>query len=189
MGKLILNEKMAQYGKAEYWEDRYNKDKEPFDWYQRYSGIKDIITQYVTPSFQILNVGCGNSLLTEEMYEDVYKQMDVRSMTNFEDKSFDAVIDKGTFDSILCGDGSGPNAEQALNEIHRVLSDNGVYICVSYGVKESRMSFFHKKDYDWNVLHHMVAKPTISTSQVVSAESKDEKNFHWIYVMKKQPRS
>jgi hypothetical protein len=23
---------------------------------------------------------------------------------------------------------------------------------------------------------------------VVSAESKDEKNFHWVYVMKKQPR-
>jgi hypothetical protein len=22
----------------------------------------------------------------------------------------------------------------------------------------------------------------------VSAESKDEKNFHWVYVMKKQPR-
>ena len=35
---------MAQYGKSEYWEDRYKKDKEPFDWYQRYDGIKDIIT-------------------------------------------------------------------------------------------------------------------------------------------------
>ena len=43
--------KMAQYGKQEYWEDRYQKDKEPFDWYQRYSGVKDIITQYVQPSF------------------------------------------------------------------------------------------------------------------------------------------
>ena len=39
-----------------------------------------------------------------------YKQMDVRQMS-FEDGMFDAVIDKGTFDSILCGDGSGPNAE------------------------------------------------------------------------------
>lgn len=107
---------------------------------------------------------------------------------SFEDGTFDAVIDKGTFDSILCGDGSGPNAEQALNEIHRVLSPNGVYICVSYGVKESRMSYFHRKEYDWTVLHHMVAKPTISTSQVVSAESKDEKNFHWVYVMKKTPK-
>lgn len=53
---------MAQYGKPEYWEDRYQKyyihlynfyyrDKEPFDWYQRYSGIKDIITQYIQPTF------------------------------------------------------------------------------------------------------------------------------------------
>jgi ubiquinone/menaquinone biosynthesis C-methylase UbiE len=114
--------------------------------------------------------------------------MDVRSMTNFEDGTFDAVIDKGTFDSILCGDGSGPNAEQTLNEIHRVLSPNGVYICVSYGVKESRLAYFNKSHYDWVALHHMVAKPTISTSTVVSKEEKDEKNFHWIYVMKKNAR-
>ena len=63
---------MAQYGKSEYWEDRYQKDKEPFDWYQRYNGIKDIITQYVQPSFQILNVGAGNSrkcsLLTKKIH-------------------------------------------------------------------------------------------------------------------------
>ena len=128
-----------------------------------------------------------------ELYREKYptlsfKQMDVRSMTNFDDGTFDAVIDKGTFDSILCGDGSGPNAEQTLNEIHRVLSPNGVYICISYGVKESRMPYFHKKEFDWTVLHNMVAKPTISTSTVVTKEDKDEKNFHWVYVMKKQPR-
>ena len=52
---------MAQYGKPEYWEDRYQKDKEPFDWYQRYSGLKDIVTQYVQTEQQILNVGAGNS--------------------------------------------------------------------------------------------------------------------------------
>lgn len=41
-----------------------------------------------------------------------YKQMDVRQMNpQIADETFDAVIDKGTFDSILCGDGSGPNAE------------------------------------------------------------------------------
>ena len=38
---------MAQYGKASYWDERYTKDPEPFDWYQRYSGIKDLLAQYV----------------------------------------------------------------------------------------------------------------------------------------------
>ena len=36
---------MAQYGKVAYWDERYTKDPEPFDWYQRYSGIRDLINQ------------------------------------------------------------------------------------------------------------------------------------------------
>jgi len=33
---------MSQYGKVEYWEDRYTKDPEPFDWYQRYQHLQSI---------------------------------------------------------------------------------------------------------------------------------------------------
>ena len=65
---------MAQYGKQEYWEDRYQKDKETFDWYQKYKGVKDIITQYIQPSFKILNLGCGNSRMSEELFDDGYKE-------------------------------------------------------------------------------------------------------------------
>ena len=36
---------MAQYGKVAYWDVRYTKDPEPFDWYQRYSGIRDLVNQ------------------------------------------------------------------------------------------------------------------------------------------------
>lgn len=127
----------------------------------------------------------------QELYKEkyptlIYKQGDVRAI-GCDAGTYDAVIDKGTLDSILCGDGSGPNADQMLSEIHKALSPTGVYICISYGVKESRMSYLQKKDYSWTVFCHQVAKPTISTSQVVSTESKDEKNFHWVYVMKKQP--
>ena len=207
---------MAQYGKSEYWEDRYQKDKEPFDWYQRYSGVKDMITQYIQPSFQILMLGCGNSKMSEDMFEDGYqhitnvdisftvikqmqeyykekipqltfKQMDARSLQS-QPGVFDAVIDKACFDANLCGDNSGPNSKAMLDEIHRVISPNGVYICITYGVPENRLPYFSNKDYNWTIFTQKVAKPTISTSTVISAGEKDDnKNFHFIYIMRKSP--
>lgn len=76
-------------------------------------------------------VGCGNSKLTEQMFDDGYKGivsidisevivdkmrnemlkknknipflvMDATKMT-YEDNSFDVVIDKGTLDALACG--------------------------------------------------------------------------------------
>ena len=121
-----------------------------------------------------------------ELYKDkcpnmVFKTMDVRSL-QFDEGVFDCVVDKGTFDSILCGDGSGPNSEQALSEIYRVLSPTGVYICISYGVPDQRECYFRNSQYDWDLTVHTVAKPTISTSAIVTTEDKDPKNFHYIYV-------
>ena len=37
------------------------RDPEPFDWYQRFNGLKDILSQYLTPESKMLNVGSGNS--------------------------------------------------------------------------------------------------------------------------------
>jgi 2-polyprenyl-3-methyl-5-hydroxy-6-metoxy-1,4-benzoquinol methylase len=132
---------MAQYGKAEYWEERYTRDPEPFDWYQRWSGLKDSLLEFVKPQHQILMLGAGNSRLSEEMYEEgfvhitnidistvcvramqekyrdkpgmTYVQMDCRSM-DLPDNNFGVVVDKATIDSILCGEGSTHNAQLLL---------------------------------------------------------------------------
>ena len=77
-----------------------------------------------------------------------YKQMDVRQL-QFQDGAFDCVIDKGTFDSVCCGDGAGPNAAQMLSEIHRVLKPNGVFICMSFGKDQLRMPYFASGDFEW----------------------------------------
>ena len=103
---------------------------EPFDWYQEYSGIKDIISQYMTKSDKILNIGCGNSKLSEDLseegYEDItnidfstkvitimeqtykekfpkmqFKVVDVLDMKDFQNGSFNTILDKGTLDCIL----------------------------------------------------------------------------------------
>ena len=67
--------------------------------------------------------------------------MDVRQL-QYQDGTFDCVIDKACFDSILCGDGSAPDSQAMLNEIHRVLTPTGTYICISRGISSHRMPYF-----------------------------------------------
>eukprot|EP00005_Dracoamoeba_jomungandri_P001484 CAMPEP_0174257526 /NCGR_PEP_ID=MMETSP0439-20130205/6644_1 /TAXON_ID=0 /ORGANISM="Stereomyxa ramosa, Strain Chinc5" /LENGTH=133 /DNA_ID=CAMNT_0015340635 /DNA_START=23 /DNA_END=424 /DNA_ORIENTATION=- len=113
-----------------YWDERYSKNREPFDWYQNYQPLKEILTKYIPQSKEpILIVGCGNSRLTEEMVDDGYKpsivsvdispvaieimrsrcpDLDWRvgDITTFEmeENSYWGVIDKGTLDTLLCGE-------------------------------------------------------------------------------------
>ena len=79
--------------------------------------------------------------------------MDCRDLSYYDDGFFHAVIDKGTFDSVACGDAASQNADMMLNEISRVLQPGGAYICVSYGMKTTRMVYFEKPQYDWTVAH------------------------------------
>lgn len=74
--------------------------------------------------------------------------MDARAM-EFEDGSFDAAIDKGTLDAVLCGESSATNAQKMISEVHRVLGPNGIYIVVSYGLPEHRLVYLEKAEYDW----------------------------------------
>lgn len=140
---------------------------EPFDWYQEYSGIKDIISQYMTKSDKILNIGCGNSKLSEDLseegYEDItnidfstkvitimeqtykekfpkmqFKVVDVLDMKDFQNGSFNTILDKGTLDCILCGDNSVPNAAKMMAEVFRVLAPGGHYMVITYGDPEYR---------------------------------------------------
>ena len=118
----------------------------------------------------------------------INKQMDVRNLDYFDDETFHAVIDKGTFDSVCCGDAAEQNAKAMCEEISRVLQPGGTYICVSYGMKEIRTLQFNKPAYNWDVKHEMVPKPTmggVSTEQAKEL-AKDEKNMHHVYIMKKK---
>lgn len=65
-------------------------------------------------------------------------QMNVCAL-DFPDESFNTVIDKGTLDSVLCGEGSTANVAKMCMEISRVLKPNGVYFICSYGVPDNRL--------------------------------------------------
>ncbi|XP_008232230.2 PREDICTED: methyltransferase-like protein 13 [Prunus mume] len=49
-----------------------------------------------------------------------YMQMDVRDMSVFPDESFEGVIDKGTLDSLMCGNDAPISAAQMLGEVSRL---------------------------------------------------------------------
>ena len=112
-----------------------------------------------------------------------YEHCDLKKMTNFKDAQFDAVIDKGTLDCILCGDRSQKNVKFALGEIYRVLKPGGVYVCVSYGTREQREDYFNR--LDWHLVVHRIAKTTIEKASVVQKEIREQTNFTWVYVMTK----
>lgn len=173
------------YGEPSYWDNRYSKDSAPFDWYQKYSALAPLLLLYTKPHQRILLVGCGNSSLGEEMvkdgYEDVvnidisavvieamqkkfqnqpqlkYVKMDVRDMSGFQSDSFDAVIDKGTLDSLMCGQNSQKNSAKMLEEIGRVLKNGGVYILITYGGPNFRLSLL-KDSFLWNIKLHVIGK-------------------------------
>ena len=186
---------------------------EPFDWYQEYSGIKDIISQYMTKSDKILNIGCGNSKLSEDLseegYEDItnidfstkvitimeqtykekfpkmkFKVVDVLDMKEFQNGTFNTVLDKGTLDCILCGDCSVPNAAKMMAEVFRVLAPGGHYMVITYGDPEYRKKYLETQPWA-SLTVDKLAKPSAAVSSTINADENDLKNFHYIYTMAK----
>ncbi|EGR34600.1 protein kinase domain protein [Ichthyophthirius multifiliis] len=230
---------MNQYGNPQYWEDRYqryfkffqiwhkikkkSREADPFDWYQRFKGLKNLIQQYITSESVILNVGAGSSSkkeqqfqyiiniqkkeLSEELYDEGYLNitnidisqtviknmqekysdrgetfkyicMDVKQM-EFQQNSFDFVIDKGTLDCILCGESSTINSSKVLSEIYRVLNNKGVYFLISYGLPENRKNILQKPEFQWHVTEYQIPKPT----KAITEDSSDK--FHYVYICQK----
>ncbi|CAL0334918.1 unnamed protein product [Lupinus luteus] len=173
------------YGEPWYWDNRYSNEPNPFDWYQKYPTLAPIINLYVPRSLHILVVGSGNSAFSEGMVDDGYTdvvnidissvvieamqnkyrdrlhmkyiKMDVRDMSPFESGSFGAIIDKGTLDSILCGNNSRQHATKMLEEVWRVLEDKGVYILVTYGDPLYRLPLL-RDSCSWTIKLHVIDK-------------------------------
>lgn len=203
---------MAQYGKAAYWDERYTRDPEPFDWYQRWTGVRDIIMEHIKPTQNFLVIGAGNSRLSEEMYEEGFRKqtnvdissvvvkamaekyadkegmsyvcMDLKQM-ELGDAAFNAVIDKGTLDSLLCGEASTLNVQKALSEIARVLDTTGVFISISHGQPSYRLTYLQRLEFGWDVSVHTVAKPIMGvTGNNIGTEEKE--NVHYVYVCERK---
>jgi len=111
-----------------------------------------------------------------------YVVMDVTNMSALESSSFDSVIDKGTLDALLCGEGSAENADHMCSEVSRLLKPGGAFMLITYGSPKTRMQYLEPRKYQWEVSKFTVDKPT------VNFEDKDqrEKDVHYVYVCRKR---
>ena len=63
-----------EYAQSDFWDKRYAEHKGHFDWYVEYPELKALFKgPFAIPKeSSILMVGCGNSKLTEQMFDDGY---------------------------------------------------------------------------------------------------------------------
>lgn len=195
---------MAFYGKVKYWDERYSKDKEPFEWYQRYSSIRHLLPRSAP---RVLNLGCGNSLVSEEMLRDGYSHIvnidystvvieqmkerykddtnqefecaDITRSIPYPDETFDLIVCKGTLDAVLCSSFAAANVRNMMEQCSRVLKDDGAMVIVSYGTTENRMMYMEDV-WEGGVEVYKVSKP-----RVKSQDEKEAKGDHYVYVCKK----
>lgn len=162
----LLPEKNASYGTLSYWDERYSKEAPDasFDWFQKYEDIRELIAPFIPSAgktSRIVVLGCGNSTLSADLYEDgfhsisnvdfssvVIKRLaeqhidkpemtwiegDIRSLT-FPDASFDVAIDKGTMDALLAEKGDVWNPSDEVRQACREEIDEVTRVLAPGGV-------------------------------------------------------
>ncbi|KAK4284620.1 hypothetical protein QN277_001425 [Acacia crassicarpa] len=116
-----------------YWDERFSKE-EQYEWFKDYSHFRHLIQAHVTSHSSVLELGCGNSQMCEELYKDgvtditcidlssvavekMQKRLFYRGLKDikvlqadmlelpFGDECFDVVIEKGTMDVLFVDSG------------------------------------------------------------------------------------
>ena len=133
-----------EYAKPDFWNDRFKETSGFFDWYVEWPELKTDVQRFLPPNIssgendsgageecvpKVLMVGCGNSKLSEQMYNDGYTSMvnvdisdvvidkmrenykeshpdmqwRVADARNLEDATgtYDCALDKGTVDALM----------------------------------------------------------------------------------------
>eukprot|EP00746_Dinoflagellata_sp_MGD_P133785 gnl/MRDRNA2_/MRDRNA2_67539_c0_seq1.p1 gnl/MRDRNA2_/MRDRNA2_67539_c0~~gnl/MRDRNA2_/MRDRNA2_67539_c0_seq1.p1 ORF type:complete len:362 (-),score=43.03 gnl/MRDRNA2_/MRDRNA2_67539_c0_seq1:106-1158(-) len=176
------------YEPTDYWDATYQNNIVPCETLRGFKDLQCILNNITdgNTDISILHVGCGNSLLTESIYDHgfhnivnvdkspvVINQMRKRNTglrpamqwlvgdalrMKLADRQFGLVIDKAVLDDLESqversdsryARGSAPCT--FLEEVTRVLKDDGVYLCVSASEPASRLPYFQSAPTDFHI--------------------------------------
>ena len=161
MSSLLPKSSVQEFQLKDYWDKFFTKRSSAFEWYGEYIDLCHIFHKYLKPSSHILMAGCGNSRLSEDLYDHgfrnidnidisdvvirqmqsknatkrddmIFTKMDILQMS-FADSAFECVLDKGTLDAIFSNTDvkTVQKVERMFAEVARVLKTAGRYICVT----------------------------------------------------------
>ncbi|KAF2542925.1 hypothetical protein F2Q68_00028888 [Brassica cretica] len=123
-----------------YWDERFSSE-EHYEWFKDYSHFQHLIKSNINSSSSVLELGCGNSQLCDELYKDgivditcidlssvAVEKMQTRLLSKgykeikvvqadmldlpFDTECFDVVIEKGTMDVLFVDAGDPWNPRQ-----------------------------------------------------------------------------
>nr|CAD2139337.1 unnamed protein product [Meloidogyne enterolobii] len=125
---VIIPKSEKEFTDLSYWK-KFFKHNSSFEWYGDYSKLGQIFEKYIKSTDFILQIGCGNSSLADDLYDNGYRNIlsidtdqnviDKQNKKNCENRptlkfkncsasnidlqnsSVNVIIDKGTLDALL----------------------------------------------------------------------------------------
>lgn len=198
------------YGEAAYWDDRYKEDGADsyYDWIGAYDRFQEFIEAAATRvgggrGVAILDLGCGNARLSEDMYDDGFLNITAVDISqtaismmqernadrrpgirwvvgnafdlDFEAGTFDLVIDKSTMDALSCEDGkANQNMVKLTSEVARVLRPGGAYLVFSATEMASRSLQLPHLDFDTEIKDVPMPFSTLQVGTAVKRPGADK---------------
>ncbi|KAF7837007.1 methyltransferase-like protein 13 [Senna tora] len=186
MGKSEdLLQTLGDFTSKENWDKFFTirGSEDSFEWYAEWPELRDpLLSNLPTLAdapLQILVPGCGNSRLSEHLYDaglpgitnidfskvvisDMLRRnvrqrpdmrwrvMDMTSM-QFAEDTFDAVVDKGGLDALMEPELGPKLGNQYLSEVKRVLKSGGKYVCLTLAESHVLDILFSKFRFGWKM--------------------------------------
>nr|XP_027191646.1 methyltransferase-like protein 13 isoform X3 [Cicer arietinum] len=179
-----LLETLGDFTSKDNWDKFFTIRDDSFEWYAEWTHLRDpliSLLQTLTspPPLHILVPGCGNSRLSEHLYDAGYtsitnvdfskvvisdmlrrnvrprplmrwRVMDMTAM-QFEDESFSAVVDKGGLDALMEPELGSNLGNQYLSEVKRVLKPGGKFVCLTLAESHVLDILFSKFRLGWKM--------------------------------------
>lgn len=202
---LQLLESLGDFTSKENWDKFFTLRGagDSFEWYTEWRFLRDPLLSQLssvpsaaaassdaTRGIRILVPGCGNSRVSELLYDAGFQQItnidfskivvsdmlrrNVRSrpemrwqvmdMTDmqFADESFDVVFDKGGLDALMEPEVGSELGSKYLKEVKRILKSGGKYLCLTLAESHVIRLLFNLFRFGWKTSIHAVPKEHVS---------------------------